>query len=118
MTVARLRGGCGRAQPLAKNVQVAHASQFARKPFQLLLEMFAPLAIDQVGNRPQLAAQAAGRGAQVMDPLRLTPARLGSAACMRAIAPLSAERISSAAGYFGLIAGIARVTGPGARTGV
>ena len=35
----------------------------------------------------------------------------GSAACNRAMAPLSAERISSAAGYFGLIAGIATVAG-------
>ena len=75
-TVAR-NSGRRQVQPLTKNVQVTHASEYCRKPFQFLLEMFAPLSIDEVGNRPQLAAQAAGRCAQAMDSLRLTPACLG-----------------------------------------
>ncbi len=64
-------------QPLTEYVQVAHATEFRREPFQFRLEMFAPLAIDEVGNRSQLAAQPPGRCAQAMHSLRLAPASLG-----------------------------------------
>ena len=95
-----------------QDIQVAHLAQPPGQPLQFGLELFAPSAVDQVFQRPQLAAKATGRGAEAMNALGITAAGIGvSSRDPQRPPPLSTEKTTSPTGSSASTRGRASVTG-------
>ena len=71
------RGGL--LQPGQQDIHVAHVAERSGKPLQFLMELLAPVPIDQAFERGSSLRNRRVEAAQVMDPLAVPPPGLGIA---------------------------------------